>query len=290
MTAEWNKSTHGMLHPKRKEFVHQRTSHVARMLSQALPLNKEVVYTIRELAEAAGLTLPIAGDTKQFFAEHDLLATRWETTNQGRRSHWTLMVDLPTMYKFIDEWFATHNGLGIHNPSRERKAIAPAPAIIPDETTEPERVTITEREEEETKAIAGPEPTKPTEVLRPLRKADDAEALIAAARQYVDRARQLDAKIKELEAIGLHVDHELIHQAVSWETDERLELVALLLPYITRLENTNSRLAGENTETRALRQQVIEKDRQLSRQREHIERLVRERTERTDRSEFAEMH
>lgn len=271
--------TNRMTYAERGKVQHERTSKAARVLVEKLGVNTETVYMDREFATDTGVGVATVQDIRRFFMQKGLLKTRWEPSPRGRRAYWTVLADLPTFYKVIDDHFRDHDFL-VAGPSRfATKMDAPTHELEPvDIVVSPDvKVTIASRETEEVRAIAGPEPVKPTEVLRPLRKADDAEALIAAARQYADRENMLEKKIRELEAFGLHVDHEKMLEAVEWETDERLELVKNLLPYITKLENTNARLASEVVETRQAKARVSELERHVKAQREQIERLVRDK-------------
>lgn len=118
-----------------------------------------------------------------------------------------------------------------------------------------------------TVAISGPDPdVNPFEILRPLRKADDAEALIKAAQQYSDRLNFMEKKLKELADAGILVDRSAVHV----DKDERLETVSLLLPFINRLENT-VRALGEKA---ALVEKTTNENIKLKAQ---VERLVAER-------------
>ena len=104
-----------------------------------------------------------------------------------------------------------------------------------------EKVVLATNDNEEVRAIAGPEPDSPFAILRALRK-DESGALIEAARQYANRAKLVDQKLGELEAAGIHVDR----SAVKMDKDEILESVALVLPHITYLENTLHNVLEQN--------------------------------------------
>jgi hypothetical protein len=120
--------------------------------------------------------------------------------------------------------------------AQERKAQSKADATV----------AFATRDTEDTRAIAGPEPvgviaTKLTAAIRKAgRNTDDASALVEAARQYADRGSTMSTQIDELvrtaESMGLSVDRAALEQTLSFEPDERLETVALVLPYITMLE------------------------------------------------------
>lgn len=117
---------------------------------------------------------------------------------------------------------------------------------------EKQEVVLATNDEEEVRAIAGPEPESPFAVLRALRK-DESGALVEAARQYANRAKLVDQKLGELEAAGIHVDR----SAVKMDKDEVLESVALVLPYINSLENTLHNFSEQND---ALRKKMADYD------------------------------
>lgn len=109
---------------------------------------------------------------------------------------------------------------------------------------------------EEVRAIAGDEPDNTLagrirEARRVSGKApDEAAALVEAARQYQGRNGALSAKITELaetiKSLGMTIDPETLAadvlDRVEFEPDPVLETVALVLPYITTLEQRNDRL------------------------------------------------
>lgn len=103
-------------------------------------------------------------------------------------------------------------------------------------------------------------------------------ALVMAAKQYAsgrddDSVRKAKALVKELNDIGVPVPAELAARAVA-KKDDRLEAVALVLPYVEDLERRLVRAEDQIREWKDygnLRQTV-------ERQRSQIERLVAERT------------
>lgn len=98
-------------------------------------------------------------------------------------------------------------------------------------------------------AIVGPEARSPFEALRSERK-DESSALVEAARQYVDRRNVIRRAFAEMEKQGITVDWSQMDKVVSVETDDRLESVAALLPYITTLEKRIERLLQDTLELR----------------------------------------
>lgn len=111
-------------------------------------------------------------------------------------------------------------------------------------------VTIASRDEEVTRAIAGPEVRETlADVapvgLRALRK-DESVALIEAARQYHNRNGAVHKKLDELAAladeIGITFSKEKALESIQFDTDDRLEAISLVLPYIDGLVARNDSL------------------------------------------------
>jgi hypothetical protein len=125
----------------------------------------------------------------------------------------------------------------------------------------------------------GPESPLPMKSLAGERF-DPPRALVEAARQFAGLNREIEGKIKELEAMGVHVDREKMAKAVSMPADPRLTAVAEAMPYIEQLERQVSRLTNQNDDYRAkvANQPQIQAD--ISRLRNANERLVGENTAR----------
>lgn len=168
----------------------------------------------------------------------------------------------------------SHDDLPITGRRKRRKTNGVEAAPMTNGTSQPE-VVVTTAPEEEVKAIAGvPEPAT---IKVPGWKMGDAEALIEAAHQYQNRKSAINAKVEELVEIakeyGVSFDREALEASMSFEVDERLETVGLLIPHITMLEN-KLRILGERIEeqkgaTRALATAKQEIDR-LKEQNERI--------------------
>lgn len=127
---------------------------------------------------------------------------------------------------------------------------------------------------EVTKAIVGPDAPTLGEAMPELRAArkDERTALIEAARQYAKRHEAAFGKLNELAAtmadLGISFDIEKARAAFVFEPDDRLEAIALILPYIDRLERTNEQLGRSIVET-------SEKVRDYDRMKNENERLIR---------------
>lgn len=196
----------------------------------------ETEYSSVTLAAHAGLKMPGAGRALRFLRGLGLVSYRSEyngSVKGGQRVFMkvTTTVDegLTAIYRHFDagrsySWFEAGN---------------------PGNSSTSSKVTIATKPTEVTRAIAGPEPEAPMRAaLQPVRR-DEGEALIEAARQYANRGAAVQAKIGELAALGVTVDADMLAKAIHYEPDERLELVATILPIIDRLYRTNERLTTE---------------------------------------------
>lgn len=115
-------------------------------------------------------------------------------------------------------------------------------------------------EPDETKLVAsiGEEVTvRPFDKLKPMRR-DEQEALVAAARQYVDRRNMLRATIEQLERAGITANPD----SFNFIEDQRLEHVSLVLPVIDRLrsqiETLETRIEAYTNQARPLRERIAE--------------------------------
>lgn len=131
-------------------------------------------------------------------------------------------------------------------------------------------------------AVAGPDAPKPMHDLGLIERSHrEPEALVLSAKQYVAAKAGGDEKVAraqklmaELEEIGVPVPEEL-RQAATVPKDDRLEVIALVLPYVEALERRVVALSDQ------LRDQpkITDLQQTVSKQRSQIERLVAERTQ-----------
>jgi hypothetical protein len=149
----------------------------------------------------------------------------------GRYADWRLAVSR-------DE--AKKRATALWSGPRKTITSAPEPRVeIASEVRTPARLAQDERiavaiantEREETRAIAGPETTSPFESLRPMRRSEHA-ALAEAVRQYATRTQLVTTKLRELEALGIHINP----SSVKMDKDPAMEAQSVLLPYINELE------------------------------------------------------
>lgn len=187
---------------------------------------------------------------------------------QKQNVKWTLLVPRHEAVTMLETW---HRQVAMSSeyrrfPKHEVQTRAKSPqrtnGVAPEE-----RVALAEEpasEGQELVASAGPEAESPFEALRPLRK-DESKALVEAARQYANKGKFLADKIAELQREGF----EIAPGALSLKRDERLEAVAMAIPYIDSLESMNTRLLSQNNGAR-------ETARQYEDLRIRFERLKRE--------------
>lgn len=149
----------------------------------------------------------------------------------------------------------TTEAQGVPEKVTDPATLAKVATLIKDEVThiKDERVAIATKPDEEVRAIAGPDRPSPFATLAPLRK-DEPGALVEAARQYASRSGRIHDQIDKLMAtakeLGITLNPDMLAGGVQLETDERLESISLVLPYIDKLEARVVRLTAELTEMR----------------------------------------
>jgi hypothetical protein len=193
---------------------------------------------------------------------------RADAQKGGKLSTWVLPYPQAEALAKQRAYWEAHPPMTTH---KRLKSQATAEAVTPEAP-----VTVTESPTEETRAIAGPEASSPFEVLRSERK-DESAALIEAARQYVGRRDVIRRAFQEMEKQGITVDWSHVDQVVSVETDDRLETVADLLPYVTQLEKRIERLTTDNTELRERNKGIDVLGRENRALREQNQRILAER-------------
>ena len=204
----------------------------------------------KSMAETVGLTDGQMINLKTIAEELGILKTSVVVNplvngirTRGRQATWQLVVPFETAKKRIVEWRKTGQPWSYTN----RKGFAPKitrknkPVELP--------VTIAQTDKEETRAIAGPEPEKPFDVLAPLRK-DEPAALIEAAKQYANRWSDVENKYQELIRMGIQVDKEVFLRSIKMPRNEFLETLTLVLPIITDLQTNNEKLLRQLNDAR----------------------------------------
>lgn len=227
------------------------------------------------------------------FEDLGILGRRMEygnmTTNGlafGRHYHWTLLVPKEDAIKRLSDSQAQRETAiqeNVKDGARRgsAKRYGKSRATAPTETV----VVADDASPEETRAISGPEPDRHlgslmNETVKSIRK-DDAAALIEAARQYANRTSSITAKIDELAKVaaevGVTFDRAKAAEAVSYEPDERLEVVAQLLPYIDRIERSLERVSNQLVEQSGKVRDYDQMKVENRRLRERIEHLISNR-------------
>lgn len=139
---------------------------------------------------------------------------------------------------------APTNGNGYEPPTREDwKPVRPE-----------DGVALAKTDKEEVRAVSGPEAPSPFVALAPLRR-DEAQALLSAAAQYLNRSEVLSKQFDSLKtaaaALGITIDIETVMKSVSFDRDERLEHIALVVPFVRGLEAAVERLSAQVQDQRA---------------------------------------
>lgn len=200
---------------------------------------------------------------------------------QKQKVDWTLLVDRKEAFKRLAAWHEkvrmspTYLKFPKHEPKARAKRDNGTHAEEPAE--EPRGVAIATRpasEGQELVASAGPEATSPFAALRSIRK-DESKALVEAARQYADKGTFLEKKIAELRAEGF----EVAEGALSLKRDERLEAVALAVPYVDALERENTRLLAMANNGREATKRYEDLSLRYTRLQQTNERLLAERVQ-----------
>lgn len=236
-------------------------------------------YTAIALGEELGLSHPVADSRAATLQELGILARvihygRLQpngTYKMGRFAMWNLLMEHGDARVAVTAWeeafmagevFLTHS---VRSAKLKKKPTQKdqMPAVMveamrtgrsPGEI-EAELTVLATNDKEDTKAIAGPDAPSPMAALAPLRKADDATALIAAARQYATRTDTLADRIAALKTaaaeLGIEIDEAAMMRGIHVVPDERLETVSLVLPVINTLESKVERLSAQVAELKA---------------------------------------
>lgn len=145
-----------------------------------------------------------------------------------------------------------------------RRTDTPRPAASAPPSTDP------------TVAIVGEDAPKPFAGLA-VERYDEPRALVEAARQFAGLHREVDKRLKELEALGITVNRDQIQRTIQLPKDDRLAAIADALPYIEQLERTNERLSNAVADLRGKLGNLPELQQRLNRLSSQNERLVSEK-------------
>lgn len=103
---------------------------------------------------------------------------------------------------------------------------------------------------------------------------DEPRALVEAARQFAGLHREVDKRLKELEALGIQINRETVSKTFQLPRDPRLASVAEALPYIEHLERSTERLGNQVADLRQKLGNLPELQTRLNRLAAQNERLV----------------
>jgi hypothetical protein len=250
-----------------KSIAAARAKHVATIegVYDIFGVGKEARGGYHQVAEVLGIPDASVGHVTAWMKRAGFLTIRsagMPDGSFGKSSYWTLHKSKEECIAALKAGWGTPGVQRVEAPVMEAVGDEPEPQAAVD-AEDAMLALASEKSNEETRAIAGPEPESPFAVLRSLRK-DESGALIEAARQYANRAKLVDQKLGELEAAGIHVDR----SAVTLPKDPVLDAVSLILPFINSLENTLHNFSEQND---ALRRKMADYD-QMKRSYETLKR------------------
>lgn len=233
---------------------HTKRREVLDRIYDVLDVGVEARMVTCEMFASPGIGRHTVAEYSRAFENMGILTRRYEYLTHGKehvgkRWHWTLRKTHAEALAILDKLDAAELTTADLNFA---KAMA-------EKTTRPRRITEQQADvvavriehDEPVEAIVGPDSPNPFDVLRPYRRVvSEPYALVEAARQYRDRSTKMDGGIKDLldqaAELGLKVDEEALRAAISpIERDDRLETIALVLPYIDQLEAATARLLGQ---------------------------------------------
>jgi hypothetical protein len=257
-----------------RQTIADSTRKVTEYLYTIITPGTPIEYKTMTLAGAIdGLTQPSADDRCAELQELGILTRTINfgkynpdgTYKIGRFAMWDLHMDKATALAKVDEWgkrlvagevFSLGTERSKNGQTRGGRQRLPRGKDMTNHRNQPaqttggpierisgtatKHVTLATDETEDTKAIAGPDKPRSFEALRPARKADDATALIEAARQYANRGDKMQEHIAALKAtakdLGIEIDEAVLSAGIKLAVDDRLETIALVLPVIDALE------------------------------------------------------
>lgn len=274
-------------------------------LYNAIEPNTPTEYRSANIADALGMSLNKTDDRCVELVALGVLSREIAGYNKpqpdgtvkiGRYFHWTLLVTKEEALRRHAEW---GQKLLAGETSSQAMALSTGRVKYDKGKTKPkdptnyknqphvapggpiERVTIAKDKAEDTRAVAGPEAPKPLAALAPLRKADDATALVEAARQYANRTDNIDDSVTKLmtaaKSLGVEIDEAALRLSIHILPDERLETISLVLPVIDRLERTVERLTATVEQMREKAKETERLTIENRRLRARVEGLVSDR-------------
>lgn len=191
----------------------------------------------------------------------------------GVQSEWTLVDTIDLARAKLDARWANDDKVTADRLNRLARQNSQRMAGVPKGTSN--GVTV-RPPTSELVHVAGNDAPRPMASLSSERY-DEPRALVEAARQYAGLHKQVDTKVKELEALGITVDRERLAKAVALPADPRLAAVAQAMPYIEGLERQVDRLGGQVADYKTKVGNLPEMQSRLNRLHEQNQRLVAEK-------------
>jgi len=193
----------------------------------SIPLNEERKYSTIDVAAGTHISVEAAGRHMRFLRGLGLISYRSSYKGVGQEVFTTRLMTLEDGNLAIYQHFDSGKPFSLFETTKARSHHAA-----------PRRETVVvadERSTEEVRAIAGPEPVSPMAALAPMRKSEP-EALIEAARQYVNRSTAVQRHVEELRALGVEVDVDMVMKGIKLTSDPVLDAIAQILPVLDRWE------------------------------------------------------
>ena len=243
-------------------------------IASALTVGQDVTATDRELGDLIGVPHWHISAARRLMVHIGVLEFRQGGPNKP--GHWRLLKDGPLLDHAIDLEMERQMRGGLSPEAVRRKNTKKSRRLTRQSA---ERVAVMEdRLGFAVAAVAGPDRPEPLRTSLVGSGPNAPAALVLAAKQYRHglhdpKQRKAAELVKELTEIGVSVPPDLAAKAAP-RKDDRLEAIALVLPYIEELERN---LVQANDTLRAQADYGDLKQR-VEKQRSQIERLIATRT------------
>jgi hypothetical protein len=235
---ETREGTMGKL--QEKNFEKQRAFLVD--LYKVLEVGKEVRTSMAQISDATGYEPNIVSYVLNVLRHKNGYAIRTEygaygsASGLGKRSYWTLLIPYDRAERYLREWQDNNRSSTHRSRSSARK-------------------TVIERKKSEVakQPVAmsfGDDAPRSIDIQRFSPANKEPGALVAAAKQYSEKFPVVQKALDTLKSGGLTIDEEAFFKAMNLQKDDRLETIALILPYIDQMERTITRLTEANKQLR----------------------------------------
>ena len=237
--------------PFRKK--HQYEGVITQMIEYCGGVGVEKQTSTRDICDALGLAYGVASDLRKVAERTGGMTTRYSGGPKGalgRRAHWTFLHDEKWIAdQALAQWDVRLTAYDIEKKMPKDYRFNQSTRKAPHKPSDPPgingvdpRPTIddtTEFKNTGQKYVIKDETTDMEVKMRlaGASRKDEGEALIEAARQYAGREEFIKEELKRFAEMGITIDE----TAIKVEKDDRLEGVAVLLPYIDRLKRSIER-------------------------------------------------